>query len=107
MTMAREKISERGGRSVLLRQDVVERVDELAESVDLLAPQGVAKGQPDRAGIIDAAVAFVLEDRVLRERLRKRVAPIVQERRQREEDKAARRARSGGRRGRPRLSAIE
>lgn len=103
MTMARDTIAEKGGRTVLLRPDVVARVDALAESADLVAPQGRSKGKPDRPGVIAAAVELVLEDASLRARLRTRVAPQVQEIRQRAEAKAARRARSGGKRGRPRI----
>ena len=87
----------------MLRRELVAKLDELGEDVGLMAAQGLRKGLPDRVGVIDAAVSLVLEDVRLRERLRAAVAPMVEELRQREDDKAARRQRSGGRRGRPRV----
>lgn len=99
--MAREQIIQQGGRPVMLRRDVVEKIDQLAEAVELMAPQGLRKGLPDRVGVIDAAISLVLEDVRLRERLRQAVAPVVEEIKARETEKAARRQRSGGRRGRP------
>lgn len=85
----------------MLRGDVVEKLDALATSVELAANRGIRKGEPDRAGVIQALVALVLEDARLLERLRLRVAPQVQEIREREQAKAERRQRSGGRVGRP------
>lgn len=102
--MARETIIQQGGRPVMLRRELVASIDELGEDVGLMAAQGLRKGHPDRVGVIDAVVAMVLRDARLRERLRQTVAPVVEELRQREDDKAARRQRSQGKRGRPRVS---
>lgn len=85
----------------MLRGEIVEQIDQVATSVDLVANRGIRKGEPDRAGVISALVALVLEDARLLERLRLRVAPQVQEIREREQAKAERRQRSGGRVGRP------
>lgn len=85
----------------MLRGEIVEQIDQVATSVELVANRGIRKGEPDRAGVIQALVALVLEDARLLERLRLRVAPQVQEIREREQAKAERRQRSGGRVGRP------
>ena len=85
----------------MLRRELVAKLDELGEDVGLMAPQGLRKGLPDRVGVIDAAVSLVLEDVRLRERLRQAVAPVVEEIKTRETEKAARRQRSQGKRGRP------
>jgi hypothetical protein len=99
--MAREQIIQEGGRPVILRREVVQAIDRLAEDAGLLSPQGLRKGYPDRVGTIFATVSLVLSDPQLRRRLRDQVAPLVEELRAREAEKAARRERSGGRRGRP------
>jgi regulator of replication initiation timing len=101
--MARDTLLAQGGRDVMLRGEVVAQIDELADAIELITHRGIRKGEPDRAGVIGAAVALILENAELRKRLQERVAPLVQELRQREEDKIARRERSGGRRGRPRV----
>lgn len=105
--MARDTLVAEGGRSVMLRGETIAQIDELADVVDLASHRGVRKGQPDRAGVIAAVVALVLEHADLRQRLSDRVAPIVEELRRREEDKLARRERSGGRRGRPRVPELK
>jgi hypothetical protein len=102
--MARDDVVEKGGRTVLLRSDVVASLDSLASAVGLVAVRGKTRGKPDRVGVIEAAAALILGDPELVESLRHAVSGRALAARQRPGLKVARARGSGGKPGRPRKS---
>jgi hypothetical protein len=91
--MARQALYDAGGRPLMIRAEPLERIDQLGEALGLLATQGVRKGKPDRPAVIDIAVAAVIEQPDLVERLRAQVEIQTAEREEAQAASPRRRAR--------------